>query len=538
MADATATLRARDPRGGPPAAAVDRSPGAIAPHLEDAAHFPGGRADGIARPRTEADVADLVVAAPSVLAIGAQSSVTGGATPAGGLILSTERLSAIAEDGADHVRAGAGVPLVTLQAALADRGQWFPPVPTFNGAFVGGVAATNAAGAATYKDGATRAWMDGLTVVLPAGTCSTSHAARRTAARTGSTWSARTAPDGSGPAATGCPTVPKCSAGYFAAPDMDVIDLFIGAEGTLGIIVEARLRVLPAPPAVALALVPVRTEATALSLVADLRQASQTHLADGRSARRGRRRHRVARPPLSRDPSRGRRGPAPRHRAAGRNRGRPARPARAAGGHQRRARLRGDCRGARPRRPGDRTRPSLPPARPARRPRRHRDGDARRRPPRCAAAGVPRRRPRRRQPAHRRRQADGGRPHREDCCRHDRAFRPVRRDDGALPRRLPAPRARLRDRGHISDGNVHPNAIPRSYDEVVAAKDAVLEFGARGRPLGGSPLAEHGVGRSAARNRPCCGRSTATPRFDEMRAVKRALDPDWKLAPGVLFDPG
>src|SRR5207244_4031679 len=51
--------------------------------------------------------------------------------------------------------------------------------------------------------------------------------------------------------------------------------------------------------------------------------------------------------------------------------------------------------------------------------------------------------------------------------------------------------------GHISDGNVHPNVIPRSYADVAAGKDAVLEFGRAVARLGGCPLAEHGVGRSA-----------------------------------------
>src|SRR5204863_6868934 len=80
------------------------------------------------------------------------------------------------------------------------------------------------------------------------------------------------------------PAVPKCSAGYFAAPEMDLIDLFIGAEGTLGIIVEATLRAQAAPPAVALALVPVASDAAAVRLVADLRHASQNtwHSRDAR----------------------------------------------------------------------------------------------------------------------------------------------------------------------------------------------------------------------------------------------------------------
>jgi len=49
--------------------------------------------------------------------------------------------------------------------------------------------------------------------------------------------------------------------------------------------------------------------------------------------------------------------------------------------------------------------------------------------------------------------------------------------------------------GHISDGNLHPNVLPRSYADVTAGKDAILEFGREAARLGGCPLAEHGVGR-------------------------------------------
>ena len=54
--------------------------------------------------------------------------------------------------------------------------------------------------------------------------------------------------------------------------------------------------------------------------------------------------------------------------------------------------------------------------------------------------------------------------------------------------------------------------------------------------LGGSPLAEHGVGRNRVKQQlllELYGRDGV----DAMRAVKRALDPDFKLAPGVLFSP-
>src|SRR5687768_15532445 len=56
-----------------------------------------------------------------------------------------------------------------MQAALAPRNATYPPVPTFTGATAGGTVATNAAGAATFKYGSTRAWVEALTVVLANG---------------------------------------------------------------------------------------------------------------------------------------------------------------------------------------------------------------------------------------------------------------------------------------------------------------------------------------------------------------------------------
>ena len=56
-----------------------------------------------------------------------------------------------------------------MLTALARDGRYYPPSPTFTGAFVGGTVATNAAGAATFKYGTTRDWVRALTVVLPSG---------------------------------------------------------------------------------------------------------------------------------------------------------------------------------------------------------------------------------------------------------------------------------------------------------------------------------------------------------------------------------
>jgi FAD/FMN-containing dehydrogenase len=88
--------------------------------------------------------------------------------------------------------------------------------------------------------------------------------------------------------------------------------------------------------------------------------------------------------------------------------------------------------------------------------------------------------------------------------------------------------------GHFSDGNLHPNLIPRSIEDVRRGREAVLEIARGVIAMGGAPLAEHGVGRSALKQqqlRELYGESGIAA----MRAVKRALDPAGKLAPGVLF---
>jgi D-lactate dehydrogenase (cytochrome) len=88
--------------------------------------------------------------------------------------------------------------------------------------------------------------------------------------------------------------------------------------------------------------------------------------------------------------------------------------------------------------------------------------------------------------------------------------------------------------GHISDGNVHPNVIPRRYADIEAGKDAILEFGREAARLGGCPLAEHGVGRSPLKQA-LLRQFYGDAAIDEMRAIKRSLDPDNKLAPGVIL---
>src|SRR5262249_14761416 len=170
--------------------------------------------------------------------------------------VSSGGLNRIVAIGDDWIRAEAGVTLVALDAALAHSGRHYPPVPTFTGAFVGGIVSTNAAGAATFKYGATRDWVRAITVVLANGDILDIERGR-TRARSGRF--ELTLSDGVVSVSVPTyrlPQVAKVSAGYFAAPEMDLIDLFIGSEGTLGVITAVTLRVLPVRPAICLAFVP------------------------------------------------------------------------------------------------------------------------------------------------------------------------------------------------------------------------------------------------------------------------------------------
>lgn len=88
--------------------------------------------------------------------------------------------------------------------------------------------------------------------------------------------------------------------------------------------------------------------------------------------------------------------------------------------------------------------------------------------------------------------------------------------------------------GHVSDGNVHANVIPRTAEDVRLGEEAIAEFGPEVIRLGGCPLSEHGVGRSPVKQallRLLYGEAGLA----EMRRVKEALDPAGKLSPGVLW---
>jgi len=492
---------------------IDTDEAILASFLSDAAHVPGGFAAGVAFPQSEAEVTALVARAERVLPIGAQSSLTGGATPRGEVVLSTRALSSVSSPAGDSVRAGAGVPLKELQRTLVSVGLYYPPVPTFDGAFVGGTIATNAAGAATFKHGSTRRWVNAITLVLANG--DVLDVARGEIRASGDGWFEIESTTGEllrVPVPTYVmPDVPKLSAGYYASPGMDLIDLFIGAEGTLGVVVEATLKVVARPRRVA-ALIRCADDRQAIALTGALRQEAQLawvgrgpldvaaiEYMDTRALRAvpddAFSRARVVRPAgqsvmllVQIEVGNDEDSALDRLQAVLMAVGVADDPHLA---------LANDERGA------------------------ERLFNLREAVPSSVNAIVA---------ATKQAHPDVEKTAGDMVVPFDRLA------DSIALYRSTLERSGLDYAiwGHVSDGNLHPNVVPRSFDDVRRGREAILEIARDVVAMGGAPLAEHGVGRSALKQQ-LLRELYGAEGIEQMRAVKRALDPGWKLAPGVLF---
>ena len=205
-----------------------------------------GRAEKIAFPRSSGEVcAALTMAAENgwpVTVQGGRTGITAGCVPYGGLILNLSRMNAIGEIEGDRITVQPGATLDQIRTAIAGSGFRFPSDPTETSASIGGMAANNASGARSFRYGPVRRWIHALEVVLANGEMVRLERGVQKA-------------DGLkfelGNIRGNLPELPlpdvKSAAGYFVKPDMDLVDLFIGAEGTLGVVTELTLQLMPAP---------------------------------------------------------------------------------------------------------------------------------------------------------------------------------------------------------------------------------------------------------------------------------------------------
>lgn len=219
----------------------------LEPYLRDWTGTVVGSTLAVARPATTDEVAEVVglCAAEGVAVVpqGGHTGLNGGATPrhdGPSVVLSLTRMRRIrdVDPVSDTVTVEAGVVLADLQEAAKGVGRLFPvSLGSEGSATVGGIVSTNAGGTAVLRYGMTRELVLGLEVVLP----------------DGRVWE-------------GLRALRKDNTGY------DLTQLFVGAEGTLGVVTAAVLRLLPATPRRATALVALPDVGSAVALLGRLRE--------------------------------------------------------------------------------------------------------------------------------------------------------------------------------------------------------------------------------------------------------------------------
>ena len=241
MTDALDRLKAALGDGG-----WSQDPERLAPHLVEWRERWRGETPLLATPGTPEIAADVVrLCAEAGVAItpqGGNTGLVGGQIPKGEVLLSTQRLNRVRSvDAAEDVMvAEAGVTLAAAHEAAAGKGRRFPlSLASEGSATIGGLISTNAGGTAVLRYGTMRALVLGIEAVLPDGVL----------------WN-------------GLTRLRKDNTGY------DLKQLLIGAEGTLGLITAAALKLFPLLPARSVAFAGLASPAAALALLARAKEAS------------------------------------------------------------------------------------------------------------------------------------------------------------------------------------------------------------------------------------------------------------------------
>jgi len=492
-------------------------PADVADLLRDESRLTAAGVASVAEPDTLAELRQVMrwhaVEGHRITVSGARTGVTGGAVPdASTHLVSVAGLRGIVDLDLDAnppwVRALAGTTLRELHAALAIRAPGFtlPLDPTEAGASLGGMVATNAAGSRAFRFGSTRDWVVGLTVELASGRTLDLRRGRDRAAG-----DALTLVNGDERRTVHLPAIPKPrtknSIGFGFVPGGDALDLFIGSEGTLGVVTEVTLRLAPVVESWLAFLQCFATPAQAFTLVEALRGDAALHTTaieflDARS-------HELARetgkPEVERVLSHAPAGSCSVFAELG-YAGEEALDALvakvlghvAAAGGDVAAGLAGiDDQALRDIRAFRHAVPERINATIARRREQH---------PTLHKIAT-------------------------DMAVEDKDLRWVY---DLYTTRLTAAGLDHAIFGHAGNNHFHVNILPRDDDELQRAKAIYAEFATAVVARGGCVSAEHGIGRIKKQFLPVQYEAAT---LDAMRAAKRWLDPDWRLNPGVLIDP-
>jgi FAD/FMN-containing dehydrogenase len=234
-------------------------------YLTDASGFKGW-AERVIVARDEAEVLETlreaVATGTQVTIAGAGTGLAGSRVPQGGWVISLERFKKLQIE-RGFSRVGPGVSLVELRDAAAKTGQFYAPDPTEITASIGGTIATNASGSRSYMYGATRRHVLALRVATMDGQVR---------------WYRRGEAIDFDVPKLRMPDVRKTTTGYRLSPGMDWVDLFCGSEGTLGVVLEAEVALLPVPKEIFAGVIFFEDDDAALDAVVAWRSVSELRM--------------------------------------------------------------------------------------------------------------------------------------------------------------------------------------------------------------------------------------------------------------------
>ena len=226
--------------------AWSQDPAEIAGHVRDWRGRYQGETPLLLKPSSTEEVSRILAACNSariaVLPQGGNTGLVGGSTPQGEVLISLKRMNAVRAIDADNdsLTCEAGAVLETVQGAAAEAGKLFPlSLGAQGSAMIGGLISTNAGGVHVLRYGMMRELVLGLEAVLPDGRVLSDLAGLR-----------------------------KDNTGY------DLKQLFIGAEGTLGVVTAATLKLFARPASTAVAVAAVDSPHKAVALLGHMKDST------------------------------------------------------------------------------------------------------------------------------------------------------------------------------------------------------------------------------------------------------------------------
>lgn len=259
---------------------VKKNAAEIQNYLTDASNF-RGNPDCVYIPESEEELIELVKKCSrqniKLTVAGNGTGLTGGRVAETGSIVSLELLNKIIEIN-EMEKFAVLEPAVLLgefNTILKQKNLYYPPDPTEQNCFIGATVATNASGAKSFKYGATRKFVEELRVILPDGEIV--EIKRGEYVADGYNLLFKTLSGKSIMLEIPEIQMPgiKHAAGYYCKKNMDLADLFIGSEGTLGIITKIKLKLIDYPSDILSAVIFFDNEKDALKMIFEARRLSR-----------------------------------------------------------------------------------------------------------------------------------------------------------------------------------------------------------------------------------------------------------------------